>query len=68
MPLSELEAQAHRTDMRVRAVLLELLGHKKEAQRELTRDGLPVLEEERLNSYVAEIDSQIAQYKMSGFF
>ena len=68
MPLSELEAKALQTDMRVRAVLLELLDHKKEARRQLRDANLSVLAEERLNSYIAEIDTQIQQYRFSGTF
>ena len=68
MPLSELEARAHQTDMKVRQVLLELLGHKTEARRQLQDADLSVLVEERLNSYIAEIDSQIQQYRFSGTF
>ncbi len=68
MPLSELEARAHQTDLRVRAVLLELLEHKREARRQLQDANLSVLAEERLNSYIAEIDSQIQQYRFSGTF
>ena len=68
MPLSELEAMAYHTDLRVRAILLELLDHKKEALRQLQDENLSVLVEERLNSYIVEIDSQIQQYRFSGTF
>ncbi len=68
MPLSELEAHAHRTDLQIRAVLLDLLRHKKEAQRQLQDENLSVLAEQRLESYIAEVDSQIQQYRFSGTF
>lgn len=68
MPLSELEARAFQTDMQVRTILLRLLEHKKEIATELAKEDISVLKEEQLKSILAEIQSQIQQYRFSGKF
>ncbi len=54
--------------MRAREVLLRLLKHKEEIAKALQKEDIPVLEEERLMSMNAEINSQIQQYRFSGIF
>jgi hypothetical protein len=68
MPLSELEAHAYKTDLQVREVLLRMLKHKAEVQQALQEEDISVLKEEQLKSALAEITSQVDQYKFSGSF
>ena len=68
MPLTELEALAYHTDMKVRTALLDLLEAKRIIKQRMATEEQSVLEEERNKSMIAEIDSQIQQYKMSGLF
>ena len=63
---SELEAQNMDTEFKVRAVILELLQLKMQAQTRLDSDSS--LEVEQLQSFIGTIDNSIQQFRFSGWW
>lgn len=68
MAITELEAQALAVHYQVRAALKRLLRQKQEVLQELDQPTLSVLREEQLKSALAEIVSQVNQFRFSGTF
>lgn len=63
---SELEAHSMDVEFKTRAVILDLLALKKQAQTRLDSDS--ALEVEELKSLIAVIEDSINQFRFSGWF
>jgi hypothetical protein len=68
MALGEIETHAGAVGYQVRTSLLRLLDLKKQLLEELESEDLGVLQESQLRAALEDIQSQIAQYKVSGWF